>query len=68
MVGLGFAMTENIQTTPRVMQAGGGTDRHLYHRGALEPFSHPMFTSLTGIGLGLARKSRNTLVKISRLS
>jgi hypothetical protein len=28
------------------------------------PFSHPLFTSMTGIGLGLARQSRNTLVKI----
>src|SRR5712664_1883070 len=66
MVGLGFAMTENIQYYGRaVMQAGGGGLTLIFIiRGALAPFSHPMFTSLTGIGLGLARQSRNTIVKI----
>jgi RsiW-degrading membrane proteinase PrsW (M82 family) len=65
MVGLGFAMTENIQYYGRaVMQAGGGGLTLVFIlRGALAPFSHPMFTSLTGIGLGLARQSRNTAVK-----
>ncbi|MGI8837592.1 MAG: PrsW family intramembrane metalloprotease [Pyrinomonadaceae bacterium] len=66
MVGLGFAMTENIQYYGRaVSQAGGGgLTIVLIIRGALAPFAHPMFTSLTGIGLGLARQSRNPLVKI----
>src|SRR6266550_3514917 len=66
MVGLGFAMTENIQYYGRaVLQAGGGGLTIVFIiRGALAPFSHPMFTSLTGIGLGLARQSRNTIVKI----
>ena len=66
MVGLGFAMTENIQYYGRaVSQAGGGGLTIVFIiRGALAPFSHPMFTSFTGIGLGLARQSRNTLVKI----
>jgi hypothetical protein len=46
------------------MQAGGGGLTLVFIlRGALAPFSHPMFTSLTGIGLGLARQSRNTAVK-----
>jgi protease PrsW len=66
MVGLGFAMTENIQYYGRaVSQAGGGGLTLVFIiRGAFAPFSHPLFTSLTGIGLGLARQSRNTLVKI----
>lgn len=65
MVGLGFAMTENIQYYGRaVLQAGGGGLTFVFIlRGALAPFSHPMFTSLTGIGLGIARQSRNTAVK-----
>lgn len=65
MVGLGFAMTENIQYYGRaVLQAGGGGLTFVFIlRGALAPFSHPMFTSLTGIGLGLARQSRNMAVK-----
>jgi RsiW-degrading membrane proteinase PrsW (M82 family) len=66
MAGLGFAMTENIQYYGRaVAQAGGGGLTIVFIiRGAFAPFSHPLFTSLTGIGLGLARQSRNTLVKI----
>jgi RsiW-degrading membrane proteinase PrsW (M82 family) len=66
MVGLGFAMTENIQYYGRaVLQAGGeGLTLIFIIRGFLAPFSHPMFTSMTGIGLGLARQSRNTIVKI----
>jgi RsiW-degrading membrane proteinase PrsW (M82 family) len=64
MVGLGFAMTENIQYYGRaVTEAGGGLTFVFILRGFLAPFSHPMFTSLTGIGLGLARQSRNGLVK-----
>jgi protease PrsW len=65
MVGLGFAMTENIQYYGKaVMQSGGeGLTFIFILRGFLAPFSHPMFTSLTGIGLGLARQSRNMIVK-----
>ena len=65
MVGLGFAMTENIQYYGKaVMQGGGGGLTFVFIlRGFLAPFSHPMFTSLTGIGLGLARQSRNTAIK-----
>jgi RsiW-degrading membrane proteinase PrsW (M82 family) len=65
MVGLGFAMTENIQYYGKaVMQGGGGTLTLVFIlRGFLAPFSHPMFTSLTGIGLGLARQTRITALK-----
>jgi RsiW-degrading membrane proteinase PrsW (M82 family) len=65
MAGLGFAMTENIQYYGRaVMQMGGeGLTLVFILRGALAPFSHPMFTSLTGIGLGLARQSSNMAIK-----
>jgi RsiW-degrading membrane proteinase PrsW (M82 family) len=65
MAGLGFAMTENIQYYGRAVMQGGGEGLTLIFiiRGFLAPFSHPMFTSLTGIGLGLARQSRNTAVK-----
>ncbi len=65
MVGLGFAMTENIQYYGRaVLQGGGGGLTVLFIiRGMMAPFSHPLFTSMTGIGLGLARQSGNTIVK-----
>lgn len=65
MAGLGFAMTENIQYYGRAVMEGGGGGLTLVFilRGALAPFSHPMFTSLTGIGLGLARQSRSSAIK-----
>ena len=67
MVGLGFAMTENIQYYGRaVLQGGGGGLTVLFIlRGMLAPFSHPLFTSMTGMGLGLARQSKNVLVKVA---
>ncbi|HKO98252.1 MAG TPA: PrsW family intramembrane metalloprotease [Pyrinomonadaceae bacterium] len=66
MVGLGFAMTENIQYYGRAVLEGGsgGLTIVLVLRGALAPFSHPLFTSMTGIGLGLARQSQHTTVKV----
>lgn len=65
MVGLGFAMTENVQYYGRAaLEEGRGLTAVFILRGTLAPFSHPLFTSLTGIGLGLARQSRNTLVKV----
>jgi protease PrsW len=67
MAGLGFAMTENIQYYGKaVLEAGGsGLTVIFIIRGALAPFSHPLFTSMTGIGLGLARQSTNQLVKFA---
>lgn len=66
MAGLGFAMTENIQYYGRaVMESGsGGLTTVFILRGTLSPFAHPLFTSMTGIGLGLARQSHNTFIKL----
>lgn len=66
LVGLGFAMTENIQYYGKAVLegGGGGLTATLIIRGAIAPFSHPFFTSMTGIGLGLARQTRNTAVKL----
>jgi len=65
MAGLGFAMTENMQYYGRAAFAEGpGLTAVFILRGTVAPFSHPLFTSLTGIGLGLARQSRNTFVKL----
>ncbi len=66
MVGLGFAMTENIQYYGRAVLHGGGGGLTLLFilRGMVAPFSHPLFTSMTGMGLGLARQSRNVFVKV----
>jgi RsiW-degrading membrane proteinase PrsW (M82 family) len=65
MAALGFAMTENILYYGRAALGGGGSlTATLIIRGFFAPFSHPLFTSLTGIGLGLARQSNNLAVKI----
>jgi RsiW-degrading membrane proteinase PrsW (M82 family) len=70
MVGLGFAMTENFQYYGGVIARTGGQihteDFHeiYFLRGMLAPYSHPIFTSMTGIGLGAARQSKHIAAKI----
>jgi RsiW-degrading membrane proteinase PrsW (M82 family) len=65
LVALGFAMTENIQYYGKsVLKGGDVLTITLFIRGFMAPFSHPLFTSMTGIGLGLARQSQNLAVKI----
>lgn len=73
MVGLGFAMVENflyyggaIAEGAAQQGASGATVSGLFIfvvRGVLTPYLHPIFTSMTGIGLGLARQSSNRNVK-----
>ena len=66
MAALGFAMTENILYYGKAAAMGGGGALTLtvIIRGFFAPFSHPLFTSLTGIGLGLARQSSNILIRV----
>ncbi len=66
MVGLGFAMMENVQYYGKAALAGkeGVLTGTLILRGGLSPFVHPLFTSMTGIGLGLARTSNKRFVQI----
>ena len=66
MAGLGFAMTENVLYYGKAASLGGGEALTLIViiRGFFAPFSHPLFTSLTGIGLGLARQSSNIALKV----
>jgi protease PrsW len=66
LAALGFAMTENILYYGKAVAEGGGGALTLIViiRGFFAPFSHPLFTSLTGIGLGLARQSTNIAVKL----
>jgi len=66
LAALGFAMSENILYYGKAAAAGGGgaLTATVILRGFFAPFSHPLFTSLTGIGLGLARQSKNLAIKI----
>lgn len=66
MAGLGFAMTENILYYGRAIQKGPEFLQVVWIlRGMAAPFSHPLFTSMTGIGLGWARQSQSTFTKIA---
>lgn len=66
LAALGFAMSENILYYGKAAATGGGEalTATFILRGFFAPFSHPLFTSLTGIGLGLARQSTNIAIKI----
>src|SRR3954469_2173509 len=64
MVALGFAMTENIKYYAQAALGGGSSLTGIVIvRGMLSPFAHPLFTSMTGIGLGWARQTNNRFVK-----
>ena len=61
LVGLGFAMTENVLYYGRGAAEEGivGAVVTFVVRGVMSPFAHPVFTAMTGIGLGLAVSSRS---------
>ncbi len=64
MVGLGFAMTENVQYYGRaVVEANGSAAAVFFLRGVMGPFAHPLFTSMTGIGFGASRETDKRWVK-----
>lgn len=64
MVGLGFAMTENFKYYGDAAMMGGNALTGLFIlRGAISPFAHPLFTAMTGIGLGWACQSHSKAVK-----
>ena len=67
LVALGFAMTENILYYGKAALEHGATGLTLTFivRGAFAPFSHPLFTSLTGIGLGISRQTNNLVIKLA---
>ncbi len=56
----GFAFTENIQYLAQAYVEGGGEalTATFVARCLLSPFAHPMFTVLTGVGVGIAATSR----------
>ena len=57
MVGLGFAMVENVQYYGEAVAAGIETSMVTFVlRGMMSPFAHPLFTAMFGIGLGLVRE------------
>lgn len=71
LTAAGFAFTENILYFGRafaedgmVVKAGGGVIMVFVLRGLLSPFAHPLFTSMTGIGIGVAVHSRSRAKRV----
>ncbi|HKX30173.1 MAG TPA: PrsW family glutamic-type intramembrane protease [Blastocatellia bacterium] len=67
VVALGFAAMENIDYYGRSLVNGGmgslvGT---FFVRGVMAPFSHVLFTCMTGIGCGITRESNRLNLKIA---
>ena len=66
IVAAGFAFTENIQYLGMAYADGG--DQALtgtfIARCLFTPFAHPMFTVLTGIGIGIAATTRNGALRV----
>ncbi|MEO3938435.1 PrsW family intramembrane metalloprotease [Dermatophilaceae bacterium Soc4.6] len=56
LIGAGFAFTENILYLGRIYTdyGGEGLGYLFVLRCVMGPFAHPLFTSMTGIGLGVA--------------
>jgi protease PrsW len=66
---LGFAVSENVLYYSQSL-AHGGLSGHAFStqflvRGLLAPWGHPLYTSLTGIGVGIARETPKPWLKIA---
>ncbi len=66
VVALGFATMENIDYYGVSLAHGGASSliATFFIRGVLAPFSHVLFTSMTGIGCGIARETHSLRVKL----
>lgn len=62
MVGLGFAMTENIKYYAEAVTEGRAFGTFVV-RGMFSPYAHPLFTSMTGIGFGIASHAAGRAVR-----
>lgn len=58
-VAIGFAAVENViyYANAGLNAQGPGVVGTFFMRGLLTPWAHPLFTAMTGIGVGLARES-----------
>ncbi|RJL36116.1 PrsW family intramembrane metalloprotease [Bailinhaonella thermotolerans] len=60
MVGLGFAMSENVSYYVKAIVDGGAGElaATVILRGVISPLAHPLFTSMTGIAVAYAAQRR----------
>ncbi|GAA3592658.1 PrsW family intramembrane metalloprotease [Kineosporia mesophila] len=67
MSGIGFAYVENVLYLGRTLAndgTGGGTLFVFLLRCVVSPFAHPLFTAAIGVGIGVAVRAKNPLVKV----
>jgi RsiW-degrading membrane proteinase PrsW (M82 family) len=66
IIALGFATVENVFYYGRDFALHGGEGLYMTFlmRGVLSPFAHVIFTSMIGIGCGIARESHNWAIRI----
>ncbi|MCP4423922.1 MAG: PrsW family intramembrane metalloprotease [Chloroflexi bacterium] len=67
MVGMGFAMVENVYYFVNTFNEGGAEawGMNIFMRGIIFGLNHALFTSMTGLGVAMARMSTKTLTKIA---
>lgn len=75
-VALGFACVENVlyygrsgwmaleQTSCNTEAAWSAMKTTFVLRGVLSPWGHPLYTSMTGLGIGIARETNRTWLKV----
>lgn len=65
MVGLGFAMVENVFYFITVYDEGGleAWQVNIFIRGVIFGLNHALFTGITGLGIAVARLSRDRVVR-----
>lgn len=70
LVAAGFAFSENVLYLGKAFAEGAEKGTHgavlavLIMRGLFSPFAHPLFTAMTGIGLGIAANARNAGLRV----
>lgn len=66
MVGMGFAMVENVlyYVTAFGQDGGAGWNSLVLIRGVIFGLNHALYTALTGLGIALARTDRRPLVRV----
>jgi protease PrsW len=63
LVGIGFAFVEDIVYYLSALDAGELPATFIL-RGVIGPFAHPLFTSATGIGIGIAATTRRPWARV----
>ncbi len=62
---LGFAAVENVSYYARAALAGSDVFAATFFlRGVVAPWGHPLYTSMTGIGIGIARETDRPWVRV----